>query len=109
MATPNKIDPNLISAIQLSAKYPSIRKMGVFGSHARGEQVQGSDVDILYDYDDTRIPDMLSCLDDISQHVKNKIDFIAYYLLFEDDMDESDKYFRDSILKDVVWVYEKNV
>ena len=107
MAATAKIDENLVKAIQLSAKYPSILRMGVFGSHARGEADTLSDVDIVYDYDDTQISDMLSCLADIEDRIKRKIDFVAYYLLFEDDMDEDDIGFRDSVLNDVVWVYEK--
>ena len=106
--TVNTIDPNLVAAINLSAKYPSINRMGVFGSHARGEHTAGSDVDIIYDYDDAQIPDMLSCIDEISQLVGDDVDFIAYYMLLEDDLDESEKQFSDSVLSEVVWVYDKS-
>ena len=104
--TTNTIDPNLVAAINLSAKYPSIKRMGVFGSHARGEQTDRSDIDIIYDYDDALIPDMLSCLDEISQRMDCKIDFVAYYLLVEDD-DGLSQDFRENVLKDIVWIYEK--
>jgi uncharacterized protein len=36
---------------ELRRRYP-IREMGVFGSWARGEQTEGSDIDVLVDLDD---------------------------------------------------------
>ena len=110
MITNNTIDPNLVAAIESSAKmFPSILRVGVFGSHARGEYSPGSDIDILYDYDDSDIDDMLSFVEDMSQRIENNIDFVAYYLLMEDDMNESEINFRDTVLNEVVWVYEKKV
>jgi predicted nucleotidyltransferase len=101
------IDEGLIKAIRLAEGYPSILKMGVFGSFARGEQTEKSDIDIIYDYDDTMIDDMLNCLNAIEKRLGRKTDFIAYYLLIEDGIDELDAVFRDSALKDLVWIYEK--
>ena len=102
-----KIDDVIVTAINKAARYPSILKMGVFGSYARGEQNVASDVDIIYDYDDTMVSDMLNCLHDIENHVNKKIDFIAYYLLFDEDIDEYDVSFRENVLKEVVWIYKK--
>ena len=101
----NRIDDNIVNAIKLSANYPSILKMGVYGSYARGEQTKESDIDILYDYDDTMINNMLSCLTDIEDHIKKKVDFTAYYLLFDDDLDEYGIDFKNNVLNDVIWIY----
>ena len=107
METISKMDDNLINAIKQAANYPSIIRMGVFGSYARGDQTQDSDIDIVYDYDDTMMDDMLDCIEDINKRVKKKIDFVAYYLLFRKNMDAYDINFRDNVLREVIWVYDK--
>ena len=104
----NKIDANLIEVIQQSINYPSIIRMGIFGSYARGDQTQESDIDIVYDYDDAMIDDMLDCIENINNRIDKKIDFVAYYLLFRKNMDVYDINFRDNVLKEVVWIYDKN-
>ena len=106
MAT-TKIDTNLVNAIQLAANHPSIKKMGVFGSYARGDQTPDSDIDIIYDYDDTQIDDMMDCLEAIYSRLQKKVDFFAYYLLFEDDRNKTDANFRDSVLQETVWIYNQ--
>ena len=104
MAIANEV----IDAIQLSANYPSILKMGVFGSYARGEQNQDSDVDILYDYDESMVDDMLDCVDAICDRIGRKVDFVAHHALFKSNMDSYDLSFQNRVLSEVVWVYEKN-
>jgi len=108
VALKNKIDTDLINAIMCAAKYPSIIKIGVFGSYARGDYSQDSDIDILHDYDDTMMDDMLNCIEDINERVKKKIDFVAYYLLFRKNMDAYDINFRDNVLREVVWLYDRD-
>jgi len=103
-----KMDDKLINAIKQAANYPSIIRMGVFGSYARGDQTQDSDIDIVYDYDDTMMDDMLDCIEDINERVEKKIDFVAYYLLFRKNMDAYDINFRDNVLKEVVWLYDRD-
>ena len=103
MASKNEV----IDAIRISANYPSIRRMGLFGSYARDEQTSDSDIDILYDYDETMIDDMLDCVEHITDKIGRKVDFVAYYLLFRDNMDSFDIGFRDRVLREVVWIYER--
>jgi uncharacterized protein len=52
---------------ELRRRYP-IREMGVFGSRVRGEQTEGSDIDVLVDLDDG----------------VNLIDFVGLQLAFAD-------------------------
>ena len=108
MEIASKMDNNLINAIKQAANYPSIIRMGVFGSYARGDQTQDSDIDIIYDYDDTMMDDMLDCIEAINDRVQKKIDFVAYYLLFRKNMDAYDISFRDTVLREVVWVYDRD-
>jgi predicted nucleotidyltransferase len=108
METVSRIDDNLVKAIQQSSNYPSIIRMGVFGSYARGDQTQESDIDIVYDYDATMIDNMLDCIEEINDRVEKKIDFVAYYLLFRKNMDAYDISFRDNVLREVVWIYDRD-
>ncbi|MCL2285757.1 MAG: nucleotidyltransferase domain-containing protein [Firmicutes bacterium] len=107
MAVLTTLDENVVNAIQLANNYPSIIRMGVFGSCARGEQTSESDIDIIYDYDDTQIDDMMECLEAIDNRLQKKIDFVAYYLLFEDGMSRSEANFKENVLRDVKWIYIK--
>jgi len=108
MEAVNRIDDNLVKAIKQSVNYPSIIRMGVFGSYARGDQTQESDIDIVYDYDAAMIDDMLECIENINDRIKKKIDFVAYYLLFRKNMDAYDINFRDNVLREVVWIYDRD-
>ena len=108
--TATEIDKDLVDVIQMSANYPSILRMGVFGSYARGDQTSESDIDIIYDYDETQVDDMLDCLDAILNEIEKKnkkVDFYAYYLLFKDDMTRSGAKFRDNVLQEIVWIYDR--
>ena len=110
MAEQGMIDVRLVNAIQIAVNFPSINRIGVFGSHARGEATYESDFDILYDYDENQVDDMLSCLEAIDSrlgHLGAKIDFVSIYSLYEGEKDAYDIAFRDNVLREVVWVYER--
>jgi len=52
--------------------------------------------------------DMLDCIEAINDRVQKKIDFVAYYLLFRKNMDRCDINFRDNVLREVVWIYDRD-
>jgi uncharacterized protein len=63
----------------LLATYP-ITKIGIFGSYARGEQTETSDVDILVDYSDSQpptLPKLIQLRDDLSQLLALKVDVVT--------------------------------
>jgi len=90
----------------IAAGFPSIIRIGIFGSYARGDNTPDSDIDILYDYNDGEIDDTIKCLAKIKQSINADVDFLACENL-ADARDEYDIGFRDRVLNDVVWVYEK--
>ena len=57
------LDRNIVKAIELASKYPIISRVGVFGSYARGEQTESSDIDILFDYTSIDENSILETLD----------------------------------------------
>lgn len=48
-----KIDKKVSDTLMLAVKYPTIKRVGIFGSYARGTYNQESDIDLIYDYDDS--------------------------------------------------------
>jgi len=100
-------DKKWIEVAEIASAHPSIHKIGLFGSYARGDQSAESDIDIVYDYDETMTLDMMDCLSEIQEKYDKKIDFFAYYLLFEKDGDAFDKQFKKNVANETVWIYEK--
>lgn len=109
------INKNIISSINKARYYKGVKRIGVFGSYARGEQTNDSDIDILFDYyhnsdDDNGIDDTLQYLDNLETDLKQyfgdtKIDFVSYAGV----MDSSSKTVRKNILKDVIWIYDNTI
>ena len=101
-----KINQTITNAIFANAnKYPCIQRIGVFGSYARGDFANTSDIDFLYDYDinnDDSVEQILSFMDDLSDEIKPlDTDFIYLQSVLKRD-DE----FKQSVLNDVIWIYE---
>jgi len=85
-------------------KYPYIKRVGVFGSYARGEEQATSDLDILLDYDnssDEYMDDLARFMEDIENIITIKIDYVTYNGL----MRSKDTSFKQEVLKEVKWLY----
>lgn len=97
-------DSKIVKAINLASGFPHIKRVGIFGSYARGEQTSMSDIDILFDYESTEDDSFLDDIDNYFEVLQNnigKIDFIPYKGLIN-----SNEKIRNSILNDIVWIYE---
>ena len=114
------VNDNIVEFCSKAAQFSGIKRVGVFGSHARGEQNFDSDIDILYDYHyidntDNGLDDAHEFLDILENDLKKhlgvvKVDFISYSQIT--DIHEPDAYdiaFRDNILRDVIWLYDVTV
>jgi len=90
--------------IEKAVKYPYINKIGVFGSYARDEQSDESDLDILIDYDNSS-DDFLDNLGDFMEDMElvfsGKIDYVTVPGL----MGSSGEKFKRNVLRDVKWIY----
>lgn len=83
---------------ELFQKY-KIRELGIFGSYARGEQKRGSDIDILIEFDEDNIPDLLEFIsieEDICKLLKRRVDLIRKGSIRDE--------LREKILKEVVYL-----
>ena len=73
---------------------------GVFGSYARGDNTEKSDVDILFKPGKTlSLFDIVGLKDELSEVLENKVDLISEKAVVS--------YFRDYILKDLKLIYGK--
>jgi len=100
----------LLETINLARKYPSIKRVGIFGSYARGNSNALSDIDLLYDYDEhseNGTDDVLNYVDEIDLVIKEfaavpKIDYVWYGGVAKSDNAD----FKNNVLNDVIWVYQ---
>ncbi|MBI4203474.1 MAG: nucleotidyltransferase family protein [Betaproteobacteria bacterium] len=77
-----------------------IERLRVFGSFARGEEYDGSDVDLLADFTRRKsLLDLVRIERELSEHMGRKVD-----LLTEDALSP---YLRDRILREARTVYER--
>jgi len=101
------VSNKIIQLVSTASNYPYIIRVGVFGSHARGEETPESDIDILIDYDNSSdgfLDDIGGFMEDIEQLVNNRIDYITLPGL----MMSKDEIFKRNVLNDVIWVYKKH-
>lgn len=77
-----------------------IERLRVFGSFARGEEYDGSDVDLLADFTRRKsLLDLVRIERELSEHMGRKVD-----LLTEDALSP---YLRDRMLREARTVYER--
>ena len=105
MIKANKKMNEISQIIETAAiKYPCINRIGLFGSYARGDYDETSDVDVLYDYDsstDDSTNQILDFVGDLLEGISPlKADFVNFKRLLEIEDD-----FKHAALNDVVWVY----
>jgi len=76
-------------------KFHGVRKAGIFGSYARGEQKRKSDVDILVEVGDgVDLIDFIKLKNILEKVINRKVDLVEYECVREE--------IRDNILRDEV-------
>jgi len=73
-----KIDKKLFNKIQIILKKNKIKKAGIFGSYARGEQRKNSDIDILIQPRKDMGFSFAGLEIELSKKLKKKVDLITY-------------------------------
>ena len=68
-----KIKPKLVKIL----KKNGIKKAGVFGSYARGEQKKNSDVDILINFNGSLL-DLVGLEMELKKKLRRKVDLLTY-------------------------------
>lgn len=75
------------------------KKIGIFGSFARGENTEKSDIDILYDYEGKiTLFDHIRMINELQEYLNKKVDLVT--------PDALHPLLKDQILKDVRVIYE---
>lgn len=105
-----KIDKKISDILMLAAKYPTIKRVGIFGSYARNDTNKESDIDLIYDYDDSKeqsTDELLGYVEEIDGILKEytsvpKIDYVWY----KGVMESENKRLYQNILNDVIWIYD---
>lgn len=82
---------------QLSGKKYGIRKIGIFGSVARNEQNEGSDIDILVELEEPR----LSLMYDLQVRLSGMFQYSVDLVRYRDSLRSS---FKEQIRKETIYV-----
>ena len=97
MKTFNEIKERLSEQKPILLKKFKVNRLGVFGSYVRGDQHQGSDLDVLIDYEDA--PSLITLIEleyYLSEIIGVKVDLVT---------DKGLKpQLKDFIIKEVVYV-----
>jgi len=76
------------------------KKIGLFGSVARGEERPDSDIDVLVEFSgDPSLLDVVIIEQEVSQLLGKKIDLVTEEAL--------SPYIKDKVMKEVVFLYEE--
>ena len=85
-------------AIPVLKRY-NIKKAAVFGSFARGDAKENSDIDLLVKYKEgTSLFDVVRLQNDLETVLGRKVDLVSY--------DFIDKYIKERVLKESISLYE---
>ncbi len=100
---PKKIAPNDVENLKKMAvpvlKGYGVEKAAVFGSFARGDATENSDIDLLVKYKEgTSLFDVVRLQNRLEAELGRKVDLVSY--------DFIDKYIRERILKESISLYE---
>jgi predicted nucleotidyltransferase len=93
------------------AKKYNLKALWIFGSYARGEATEESDVDILIDYTDSKVVslfDMIRLNDEIKDVINKQIDLISTDGLYNTKCLFTGTKFADEVSKQRVMLYEQN-
>lgn len=83
----------------------NIPAMYLFGSYARGEATEESDLDFLIDTTGTRLTSLLSLGElycDLEEIFQKEIDLVTMRSVMQNTQTESDRSFRDAVMKERV-------
>lgn len=92
------------NVLPLVRKY-NIPAMYLFGSYARGEAGEESDLDFLVDTTGTRLTSLLTLGElycDLEEIFHKKIDLVTVRAVMQDVRTDSDRDFRDTVMRERV-------
>jgi predicted nucleotidyltransferase len=94
--------------VPIAIKY-NLKGLWIFGSYARGEATDQSDIDIIIDYTESNIHDFFdfAAIGNDFEEVTNKsVDLISTETLYSQKMKQDDPKFVDKVSQEKVIVYD---
>ena len=94
--------------IPIAEKY-LLRRVYVFGSYARNEATDTSDIDVLVDTTDSIVHGWIigGLYNDLCETFGDKIDLITTNALTQDDGQDRTPWFTEKVMKERILVYDK--
>jgi predicted nucleotidyltransferase len=89
----------------------NLKSLWVFGSYARGEATEKSDIDFLMDYTGSNISnlyDYSEVFDSLEQAINKKIDLISTVGLFDKLNASRAPKFVNNVTKEMIKIYERS-
>ena len=80
--------------LEIKDKY-SVSKIGVFGSYARGEEKESSDIDILVEFQETTLHNFMGLIFYLEELLGKEVHLVTNNAL--------SPYMRPNVEKEVVW------
>jgi predicted nucleotidyltransferase len=96
---------NIIKPIAVKYDLPAVY---VFGSYARSEATENSDLDILLDRTGSKIKslfDMGGLYNELCEIFNKEVDLVTTYALAQNDEDDETPMFRETVMKERVTIY----
>jgi predicted nucleotidyltransferase len=93
----------------VARKY-DLRAVFVFGSYARNEATDGSDVDVLIDRTDSKVKsmfDMGGLYNDLCDSIGKEVDLVTTYALTQDGEHDRTPWFTENVMRERVSIYEQ--
>ena len=93
----------------IAEKY-NLRTIYIFGSYARNEATETSDVDVLVDTTDSKIKglfDMGGLYNDLCERLEKDADLVTLDALTQDGANDKTPWFTENVMKECVAVYGK--
>ncbi|MCL2016603.1 MAG: nucleotidyltransferase domain-containing protein [Defluviitaleaceae bacterium] len=95
--------PNITETITPILKQYAVSKAALFGSYARDDYTEKSDVDLVVDISFEHCLDVLDLYEQLENTIQKKVDIITLYTLEQGSLTDP---ILNNIRKDLRWFYE---
>lgn len=92
------------------AKKYNLHAVYLFGSYARNEATESSDVDVLVDRTGSKVKslfDMGGLYNDLCASVGKEVDLVTTYALTQDGENDRTPWFTENVMRERVSIYEQ--
>jgi predicted nucleotidyltransferase len=95
-------------SIKQAQQRPELKRLGYFGSYARGDWGVGSDLDLIVVVDDTREPFDRRSLNYELHHLPVPADILVYTSMEWKELQKRNDRFSRMLAGEVIWTYSRD-